>query len=198
MDSRNRARWLVRVLAFVALAPAIVRADDAPQQVPAEWRYHEYLLTYTGFTTLYSCDGLEWKLKLLLKAAGARDDVSVRATCSDPTGMPGRLVTARLKFSTLALPGAPAVAGEKGRPDKPPVPTMAEWRSVKFAQRSPRDLEAGDCELVEQFDRELLPYFAVRNRKEHMSCTPHQVSAFGIDLAFEALAAPKAVAPAKP
>jgi hypothetical protein len=75
---------------------------------------------------------------------------------------------------------------------------MAEWRSVKFAQRSPRDLEAGDCELVEQFDRELLPYFAVRNRKEHMSCTPHQVSAFGIDLAFEALAAPKAVTPAKP
>ena len=141
---------------------------------------------------------LTQRTKLLLKAAGARDDLSVRATCSDPTGMPGRLVTARLKFSTLALPGSPPMAGEKANPDKPPVPVMGEWRSVKFAQRSPRELEGGDCELVEQFDRELLPYFTVRNRKEHMSCTPHQVSAFGIDLPFEALAAPKVATPAKP
>lgn len=201
MDSRNRTAWVVGVLGFAALMPAVGRAADAVPEVAAEWRSHEYMLTYSGFTTLYSCDGLEWKLKLLLKTAGARDDLSVRATCSDPMGFPSRLVTARLKFATLALPGSPPIAQEKSDPNKPPVAVMGEWRQVKFAQRSPRDLEAGDCELVEQFDRDLLPFFAIRNRQEHMSCTPHQVSPFGIDLSFEALAAPAkatGVPPTKP
>ena len=65
---------------------------------------------------------------------------------------------------------------------------LGEWRPVKLARRSPRDLDSGDCELVEQFDRELLPFFAIRNRQEKMSCMPHHVSEFGIDLSFEALA----------
>jgi hypothetical protein len=201
MDSRNRAGWFVGALALAALLPGLVRAADPEPAVAAEWRAHEYLLTYTGFTTMYSCDGLEWKLKLLLKTAGARDDLSVRATCSDPTGFPSRLVTARLKFATLALPGSPPVSGEKVDPSKPVVPAIGAWRAVKLAQRSPRDLEAGDCELVEQFQRELLPYFVTRDVKEHMSCTPHQVSPFGIDLSFDVLAAepkPAASAPAKP
>jgi len=188
MDSRTRAGWIACALAVAASVPTMARAADTPPPVAAEWRTHEYLLAYSGFTTLYSCDGLEWKVKLLLKAAGARDDLSVRATCGDPTGMPSRLVTARLKFSTLALPGSPLAAGEKVDPAKPPVAALGEWRSVKFARRSPRDLDSGDCELVEQFDRELLPFFAIRNRQEKMSCMPHHVSEFGIDLSFEALA----------
>ncbi len=173
------------------LLPALARANDGPEAVSAEWRSHSYVLTYSGFTSIYSCDGLEWKLKLLLKTAGARDDLSVRATCSGPTSGPSRFVTARLQFATLALPDSPPVPGEAPDAKRPaPVPAVGLWREVKFAQRSPRNLEGGDCELVEQFDRELLKYFTVRNRQEHMACIPHQSNLNGIALSFAVLAAP--------
>jgi hypothetical protein len=192
MVSRKRLSGLCAVVTSVFASGWVLAAEPQPE-VPAEWRSHEVMMTYTGVTSLYSCDGLEWKLKYLLKAAGARPDASVRATCSNPMGRPSRFVNAWLKFSTLALPGAPLAPGEK--PDAkraPPQPAVGEWRAVRFAERKPRDLEAGDCELVEQFDRELLPYFTVRERKAHMTCIPHQIRPSGIDLAFEVLAPPVA------
>lgn len=46
-------------------------AAAGAEPVPAVWQRHEVDFTYMGFTSLYSCDGLEDKLERLLKAAGA-------------------------------------------------------------------------------------------------------------------------------
>ena len=60
---------------------------------------------------------------------------------------------------------------------------------MSFADRSPRELSAGDCELVEQFRNTLLPMFTARNLDDHTTCIPHQNSGSVIDLRFESFTA---------
>jgi hypothetical protein len=185
-------------LGVVAIAGLCQAAEPTPSgsdaQVAAEWRVHQTMFTYTGMTSIYSCDGLESKLKLLLRLAGARPDMKVRATCSSPSGGPSRLASARLTFATLAESGAAPLpqdsAAAKTPPAPAPEPAMGAWRRVALATRKPFDLDAGDCELVEQFERDLLPYFTTRAKESHLRCVPHQVSFAGIDLKFEVLAPP--------
>lgn len=194
MVIRSIGRRLGVMVGCAVLGMGIAQADQTSAPVAAEWRMHDVSLTYVGMTALYSCDGLEWKLKLLLKTAGARKDATVRTTCANGMGTPSRFVNAWLHFATLAVPGSPGVPGEKPDPKRAaPEPADGDWRPVRFADRKPRDLEAGDCELVEQFDRELLRYFTVRNLESHMACIPHAIRLGGINLAFEVLAAAEPV-----
>jgi hypothetical protein len=144
------------------------------------WQKHEYSFQYFGFTTTYSCDGLASKLKVLLIAAGARADAkSTSDACDRGYGVPDKFARARLKFYTLA----PVVNGENAGP-----PVNGVWRSVKFADRSPREVALGDCELIEQFRDKVLPMFTTRNVDSRMTCVPNQLSGSAINLQFEVLA----------
>jgi hypothetical protein len=154
-------------------------AAEAP--IAAVWVPHEVSFSYMGFTSYYSCDGLETKLKLLLKVSGARPDFKVAASCSDMTGGPSRLSSARLRFHTLAVQ-APADVQEALQPG------LGEWRAVSLRNRLPSGLTEGDCELVEQFQRELLPLFTVRDQVSQMTCIPHQRSFGGLRLQYSVLA----------
>jgi hypothetical protein len=44
---------------------------------PGTWQTHQLEFQFVGFTTTYSCDGLEAKLRLLLLRLGARPGLSV-------------------------------------------------------------------------------------------------------------------------
>ena len=68
-------------------------------------------------------------------------------------------------------------------------PVDGVWRSVSFADHSPRELRIGDCELVEQFRNMLLPMFTTRNVEDHTTCVPHQESGSVISLRFESFTA---------
>ena len=46
------------------------------------------------------------------------------------------------------------------------------WVIVTF-----RNMGMGDCELVEDFARQILPKLAVRDLREDIACVPHQESA---------------------
>jgi hypothetical protein len=167
---------------FAVIAEPAVSGDATTvAPIAAVWVPHEVSFSYMGFTSYYSCDGLESKLKMLLTASGARSDLKVIATCSDVSGGPSRLSSARLSFATLALQ-APADSKDV------PVPALAEWRTVSLHDRTPAGLTSGDCELVEQFAHELLPLFTVRDQVNQMSCIPHQVSIAGIRLQYSVLA----------
>jgi hypothetical protein len=144
------------------------------------WQKHEYNFQYFGFTTTYSCDGLASKLKVLLIAAGARADAkSTSDACDRGYGVPDKFARARLTFHTLA----PAANGENASP-----PVNGVWRSVRFADRSPREVALGDCELIEQFRDKVLPMFTTRNVDSRMTCIPNQLSGSAINLKFEVLA----------
>ena len=94
-------------------------------------------------------------------------------------------------FYTLA-PGA--AEGEPG---------PGRWRPATLAIRTPMDLQAGDCELVEQFrDSVLKKMFTIRNLQDRTTCVPHQESGSLIDVRFDTFAAAPggaaSVAPAAP
>jgi hypothetical protein len=171
-------------LAAAALISSAASADDASPATgsPAagSWQSHKYSFQYMGFTSTYSCDGLADKLKKLLIAAGARADVkSQPGACASGFGRPDKFARADLTFYTLA----PADAGADSKA------AQGSWRPVTFTDRSPRDLQIGDCELVEQFQSQVLPMFTTRNVVNNTSCVPHQESGSLIDLKFDSFAA---------
>jgi hypothetical protein len=181
--------WRTLTVIGCALFPALLLspasfADDAAAHEPGVWQKHQYSFAYMGFTSTYSCDGLADKLKLLLIAAGARHDVKSQAgACASGFGRPDKFARADLTFYTLA-PGSPAATTADGKP------VDGVWRAVSLADRSPRDLHTGDCELVEQFRNSVLPMFTTRNIDNHTTCVPHQESGSNISLRFESFAAP--------
>jgi hypothetical protein len=170
------------------LLSSVALADDGPTTAPTEgkWQFHKYSFQFMGFTSTYSCDGLADKLKELLLAAGARADIkSEPGACAREFGRPDKFARADLKFFTLAPLAAPVVSGS--------MPVDGTWRSVTFANHSPRDLQVGDCELIEQFrDQVLLKMFVTRNVVSNTTCVPHQESGSVIDLRFDSFAAPPA------
>ena len=65
-----------------------------------------------------------------------------------------------------------------------------------FGPHSPRNLQIGDCELVEQFRQQVLPMFTTRNVVSNITCIPNQESGSVIDLKFDSFTAlPAAGAP---
>jgi hypothetical protein len=148
------------------------------------WQEQKYSFVFMGFTSTYSCDGLASKLKLLLIAAGARDDAKASpGGCASGFGRVDKFARADLTFYTL-VPAADAPPTAKG----PSV--NGTWRPVALSRFSPRDLQLGDCELVEQFKSNVLPKFTTRNIVDQTTCVPHQLSGTSFNLTFESFAAP--------
>jgi hypothetical protein len=165
--------------------------DDVSGKESGVWQKHEYSFAYLGFTSTYSCDGLADKLQVLLLAAGARSDAKARAgACAGGFGRPDKFARADLTFYTLAPNGAPA--------EEAVQPVEGVWRSVSFADHSPRELSTGDCELTEQFRNNVLPMFTARNIDSRSTCIPYQNSGSVIDLKFESFAAAPHAKPARP
>jgi hypothetical protein len=182
--------WKLAAVAGYALFPALLLsraslAAEPPTAATADrgvWQKHEYSFAFLGFTSTYSCDGLADKLEVLLIAAGAKRDAKSRpGACASGFGRPDKFARADLTFYTLAPAGSGTPADAK-RVD-------AIWRTVSFADHSPRELSTGDCELIEQFRNDVLPMFTTRDVDNHTTCIPHQLSGSLISLRFESLAA---------
>ncbi|MGE0387156.1 MAG: hypothetical protein AB7Q97_20730 [Gammaproteobacteria bacterium] len=117
--------------------------------------------------TLYACEPLEDKLELLLVAAGARDDAKAQ-------------VCNRHSATNILLAFSVAVPSEAG-PVTEAFP--AQWTPVTLerrhnlrAGRRRLALDPGDCDLVEQFARQVLPQFPIRDLKARSVCTPGGLS----------------------
>jgi hypothetical protein len=184
------------LVVLAAGAPLAAPAGAAESPVSGYWVQHVHELNYVGFTSHYSCDGLRDTLRQLLVAAGARDDVKIAMSCSNAFEGPSRIASARVTFYTLA-PQPPAPAA--GHPAEPAAPGVGTWRHVEFRAARPYWLQDGDCELVAQFDRELLPLYTTRSRVSRMECVPHDIVVGGLSLEFESLAPlPRAAPAARP
>jgi len=90
----------------------------------AEWHPQQLTLNYSGFTTLYSCDGIEHKVREILLTFGARKDLTVRATgCNE--GRAGRAV----------LPGCVLSSTRWRRPRIPEPPRRSNRPGPKYRLR---------------------------------------------------------------
>jgi len=193
MSTQCRLLTTVGALGIAVVLSGAVRADTATPTGatpdgggPGIWQQHKYTFNFMGFTTIYSCDGLEDKLKLLLKLSGAGPGTQVMASCARGDGMPDKLAMAYLTFSSLQPATSPAAlnAGPEGAP--------GSWRHVALSPRHPNQLELGDCELIEEFRDRVLPLFTTRNISNDVTCVPHQISGSNYRLSYDVFASPAA------
>lgn len=159
-------------------APLAVQAGEA--EILGAWKRHEISFTYMGFTTRYSCEGLRHKMRILLQAAGARPDLEVTSRgCLEMAWQVTEFPRVRMVFHAPEIPEAGAQdMGE---------PAPARWTPVTLARRQPRELDVGDCELVEQFRDRVLTAFTTRAVEARINCIPHQLSGSSFSLRFEVL-----------
>lgn len=144
---RLTAACVAACMCAVVSVPAL--AASAPPEQPAAWVQKELNFRYVGFTTKYSCDGLQDRMRRLLLKLGARDDLKVTGYgCIAPQTTPG------VRIVMHVLQPASAPAGQT---------VAAHWQTVDVL--ADRDLfdAARDCELIAQLDRDVLPLFAARH-----------------------------------
>jgi hypothetical protein len=150
---------VVSLCAAAGSAPAAADSAD----VAAAWVPKEVNFVYVGFTTKYTCDGLQAKMRRILLQLGARDDLKVeRYGCmrvNAPETTPG------VRIVMQVLQPASGTAGET---------VAAHWKTVDvLADRNPVDA-ALDCELIAQLNRDVLPLFAPRHIDYSAACAANK------------------------
>ncbi|HKS57959.1 MAG TPA: hypothetical protein VJS12_21855 [Steroidobacteraceae bacterium] len=189
---------------LLTAARAAEEPAPAPEPVQAIWKDQELAFFFQSQTTFYSCGSLEAKLERIMKLLGAAAvSVKVRSVdCQSPgriVRMPRVIVAVRAPVE--ATPEALAerdkdkskrelverVRGEKEDPQAL-APFPAQWKRVSLS-RGKAHLEPGDCELIDELRRKVLPKLSVRLVKDNTHCTPHQVTIGQPQLEIEALVA---------
>lgn len=197
-----RSTLLAVLCALAGLLPGARAAEQgSPEPVQAIWKDQEFAFYFQSQTTFYACSSLEAKLERILRALGAQAHVKVRSVdCqSGPVRMPRVVVQARTPVE--ATPEAMAerdkgkskrelAARVRGEPEDPEAlaPFPAQWKRVSLS-RGAVDLEPGDCELIDELRRKVLPKLAVRIVEDGTHCTPHQLTLGQPQLQVDALIA---------
>lgn len=167
------------ILAAVCAAGAgggATSASAAPAHggaAAAVWKEHRVEFLYTGRTSRYSCDGLRDKVRAMLLDLGVRRDLSVV-----PFGCGDYRVTADAAgFRLRIVFFSPALADEsRMSANGASAATRARFERFTLTSDAFRNIGVGDCELVQEFARQLLPKLAVRDVQEDIVCVPYQPS----------------------
>jgi hypothetical protein len=197
------ALWLA--LAFSLPAAGATETDDgapAAEPVQAIWKHQEISFYFQSFTTFYSCMGLEGKLNRVMRALGVHAQVRVRSVdCPSSIARMPRVVM-RVVSPVEATPEALAerdknksvrelVQRIRGKIDHP-LDSLeqfpAQWQRVSLS-RGRLNLEPGDCELIEELKKKVLPKLAVRVVDDDLACSPNQLTLGQPRLEVEALVA---------
>lgn len=136
--------------------------------LPAVWKERHVRFFYAGRTSRYSCDGLQEKTRALLLEMGARRDLKI-----DTAGCEERATSLQLVFSSPALPDPAAKPLHRG--DLSAVD--ARFESFTLTNDAAfKNFGIADCELVEEFTRQVLPKLETRDIEEDITCVPFQAS----------------------
>lgn len=195
MCAANVVKSLILASAVAVAGGAVAAgttAGPAPvaegTKVNAVWVESDRSLTYMGFTTHYSCDGLEDKVRDILRMLGARPGFKVTSSgcvnLNGPEVMPRVRIKAALpqEASPEVLAALPKpAAGAKPQGKQPAAdaskPFPATWRTVQFRDSALGDVQDGDCELMDQLIKEVLVPMGVREVPgSSVNCVPHQLT----------------------
>jgi hypothetical protein len=151
--------------AAIAAAPAGTAAAPG-DVVNGSWQHHQVTFSYYGFTSLFTCDGLEDHVRQILLHLGARKDVTVRASgCPGPYDSPSRSAWVHTDFYTLA----PAAGADASGTVK------ARWTPVEMTPRRPYFMGDGDCELIQAMKDLITKNFTLRDVEYRANCVPHEL-----------------------
>lgn len=195
---RREMLKVLLVLGAAALGglPARAAVDDSSatqEGQPAVWTPKKLHFLYQGFTTTYSCDGLEDKIRIALLQLGARQkDLKVTPSgCASPYGRPDPFPGVDVKM--FVLEPASGKAAQSGQRTVP-----AHWQPVDLKLTQVGDYNpSGECELMEQIKSRILPLFATRAIESKSDCIPYQATAGSPVLRLQVLAPDKATERAK-
>jgi hypothetical protein len=165
--------------------PALAADQDS---VTAVWVPKHIEFVYQGFTSHYSCGGLQDQIRDMLQKLGAQNLKVLQMGCvrpEGPTEFPGVNVT----MSVLV----PASSAEASKVKNAGAPVQAEWKEVVLMPVNAGYNEEGDCELIEQFKQTFLPLFTTRKINYGSTCVPYQLT-LGTHLSAEVLVPPPKVA----
>jgi hypothetical protein len=185
-----RSFWIITGLGLVLAWPLWAADPVVGSPLQAVWKEQHLDFSYMGRTARYSCQGLRDKMRSLLLDLGARRDLQVSLyACDETESLRRGYIGPRLSlvFSTPALPDAsakPLHAGDL-------VPVNARYESFTLTSDAFRNYGVGDCELVEEFARDILPHLSTRNVKQDITCIPYQASGSRYLIRGEILRAPR-------
>jgi hypothetical protein len=152
---------------------------DTGDPMPAVWKEQHVEFSYAGRTLRYSCEGLLEKVRAMLLDLGARRDVKITPLrCADTEPIHGPMHGdgggSRIKI-VFSSPARPEAA------DKPLHPgdlaaTDARFEPFTIMSDAFRNMGIGDCELVQEFTRQILPKLMVRDVRQDILCVPYKPS----------------------
>jgi hypothetical protein len=199
--------WLTLLFSLPAAGAAEGQAVTPDAQAPAVesvqaiWKHQEISFYFQSFTTFYSCTSLESKLERIMRELGVHAKVRVRsADCPSSVARMPRVVM-RVISPVAATPEALADRDKtksvrelaqrvRGKKNDHPLDSLeefpAQWRSVSLT-RGRLDLQPGDCELIDELQKKVLPKLAVRVVRDDVQCTPNQLTMGQPRLEVEAL-----------
>ena len=172
---KNRKSLLIFITTLVIFGPVQAQVGS----VEAQWEPYQIRFRYNGQSSLYTCQGLEQTLKKLLRIIGARDDMRVEARCSGFNRVE--------RFQRVNMAFALPVPADKTDLSAEVIP--AEWRQVRVSGVSSRYLDDGDCELVEAFERQVMPQLQIKNPGKKVRCVPYRQEFNRFNLRINALIA---------
>ena len=169
-----RTVWMLARAGLLLSAPLRPARADGGQSIAAVWKEQHMSFSYSGRTSRYSCDGLRDKVRAMLLDLGVRRDLQITAPGCENTAAQVRLgslgPSLNIVFSAPALPDANLKPQHTG--DLAPVD--ARFEAFTITGDAFRNMGAADCELVEEFARQILPKLVSRTLKQDISCVPFQ------------------------
>jgi hypothetical protein len=168
--------WAAAGVGLMIALPGWAGGADAGDGQAAVWKEQRLTFYYVGRTARYSCQGLLDKVRSLLLDLGARRDIKVSVLACDESAshLTGGSLGPNLGlvFSSPALPDAAA------KPSGPGDLSSLAASYIPFTLSNDvfRNIGLGDCELIQEFTRQILSKMATRNVKQHIICVPNQMS----------------------
>lgn len=197
-------------IAALMLAAAVPLGGQAAESaagtapVAAVWQPQEIKYSYVGFTTAYSCDAFESRMKSILKALGAHPQTQVRASGCN-VNRPSRNFFVTITTATPVAATDEAIKrikssgysesqqkllerlGTKSAISSDQFP--AQWQTIDIGNSRKLDLQAGDCELMEGLRDHVLPKIDAKVVSDTIKCTPRQLGIQAPELKVSALVA---------
>lgn len=207
----RRTLSTLRVQTFAAavalvLGSGVATPARADETVRAVWNVQEIFLPYFGLTTQYSCDGLRDKMREYLTQLGVREDYLVHvAGCTSITG-PVRNPSVVMVVAN-AVPATDEIAKTFANDPKRAELLARMQRKAKGKTTSDEPFDAvvkrvvlrsktsvspgasGDCELLEQVRRDVLPKIGATIIRDDVRCTPYQGTVGNPSMEVEVLVA---------
>ncbi len=165
----NLSKLFLSLIATGCVLPGLARTEEAAGQaatVQAQWQAREFYFTFMGIRAAYSCTSIEDQLEAMLRDLGARPDVQVSATGCVP-GEISRTITTRIRVNMPVEAGSAATADSAAFPAQRKIITL-----TIHGDRRNHPMVAGDCELLEQVRRQLLPELKLQVMNDEVSCYP--------------------------